>query len=216
MNVILVGKGNLAKAFQDYSLKHQDFKILDMIDEKMEIKEYQNVEAIIDFSSPEAILISLNLAAKYNVPLIIGTTNHSQDQEEIIKEMSKKMVICKDANFSLGFHILRKLKSIIDQVNVDKTTYIIETHQRHKLDKPSGSSKLLKTNNEDIYSLRGSSINGEHEIRVFFENEEISIKHLVHSRLAFVDGVIKIISLIKNKEPGLYSYESFVKEIYGN
>lgn len=216
MNVILIGKGNLAKAFQEYSLSHQDFKILDMIDEKMEVKDYQNVNAVIDFSSPEAILVSLNLATKYDVPLIIGTTNYAKEQEDLIKEISKKIVICKDANFSLGFHILKKFKSLIDQINVDKTTYIIETHQKHKLDKPSGSSKLLKLNDEKIFSLRGSSINGEHEIRVFLENEEISIKHQVHSRIAFVDGVIRILSLLCDKEPGLYTYESFVEEIYGN
>ena len=215
MNVIIIGKGNLGKAFLEYSQSHFDFVIEDIIDESSQIKEYEKVDAIIDFSAPEAILISIHLALKYDVPLIIGTTSYNKDQLELIKDYASDLRICKDANFSIGFHILKTLKTMIDKIDVSHDEYIIETHQKYKKDKPSGSSKVLTQKEDEIISLRGGTVNGEHEIRVFFDNEELSLKHSIHSRQAFVDGVIKVIPYLTKAKNGLYSFDSFRKEIYG-
>ena len=216
MNVLLIGKGNLAKAFLDYEKKNKDFKILECIDEYTSIQEYSNVDVIIDFSYKDAITTSLSLALKYNVPLIIGTTNYNKEQISLIKKTSKKIPICLESNYSLGFHLLKKFDEYISNLNIDKDSYVIETHQKFKKDKPSGSSKELKVKENNIFSLRGSSINGEHILRIFFENEELEIKHLIHSRLAFVNGVIKIIDIIKNKQKGLFNYDNLWEEIVKN
>lgn len=215
MNAIIIGKGNLGKAFYDYSLKHPDFKILDMIDESLQIKEYSNVDVIIDFSSPSALLTSLSLALKYKAMLVIGTTAYNSQQENLIKEKSQELRIVKDPNFSLGLHLLEYFKSILDKSGLIENEYVIEAHHKYKKDVPSGSSFLLSKEIKNIYSLRGGSLFGEHTLRVFLANEELELTHRIHSRLSFVLGVIKILPYLKNKANGIYSFNSFRKEIYG-
>ncbi len=212
MNVILIGNGNLSHAFKEYATNNSSFNIVDIIDEKQDVKNYKSVDVIIDFSYKDAILTSLNLALKYNATLIIGTTNYNVEQINLIKQLSSKIKIGMSNNFSIGFYLTKLINKLLENTNLFKDKYVIETHQKLKKDKPSGSSLEL-ANKEDIISLRGSSINGEHEIRYFFDNEEIEVKHLIHSRRAFVDGVIKMISYLKDKPNGLYSFEDYMKEI---
>lgn len=214
MNAIIVGNGNLARAFENYALTSNEFNVLDFIDEKNQVGEYENVDAVIDFSSPDAILISLNLAMKYHVPLIIGTTGYNTLQVDLIKEYSKENIICIDANYSRGFNILKKINAYIDSLNLSNSKYVIETHQKYKKDNPSGSSKLLCNNNENIFSLRGGASCGEHQIRILLENEELILTHKINSRFAFVEGVIKAFEFVKNKENGLYSCDDFWENLH--
>lgn len=213
MNVILIGNSFLGSEFKNYFLDSSLYKLLDVYDSKTKIKEYDKVDVIIDFSSPKALNTTLYLAKKYHSKLIIGTTSYSEKDIELIKKASKIIPISLDNNYSMGFQILKMFKRNLDKLNIDYDAYLIETHQKNKKDKPSGSSKDLLPLKE-IFSLRGSNISGEHDLKILFENEILDIKHLIISRRTFVFGVLKMIDFLKNKQYGLFHMEDLLKEYY--
>ncbi|MEO0153712.1 MAG: hypothetical protein ABIL24_08465, partial [candidate division WOR-3 bacterium] len=70
---------------------------------------YKNADILIEFTNSQAnfehIKIVLNEPRKY----IIGTTGFSQEQLELIKELSKKTAVFLSYNFSYGLNVLLKI-----------------------------------------------------------------------------------------------------------
>lgn len=156
-----------------------------------------NLDLVIDVASGTSSLCSAEYCLKKRIPLIIGATGQTSEENRRIEEISKFIKIIKKSNFSVGFELL---KDFIDRVLIEKpeNISIIEKHHIHKKDSPSGTALELKNYIEKkflkkvhIYSIREGDIKGEHVIILKLKNEEIVIKHNVFSRDAFVDGVIK-------------------------
>lgn len=211
MNILLIGNGKMGKEIKKY-FKNSPYKIVDSLSiYKKKYKKNLPLDYIIDFSSPEALNISLKYALLYKIPLIIGTTNYSIDELERIKNAAKKIPICLDSNYSIVFKKFKKIKEFLSNDNLKKNEYIIETHHANKLDSPSGTAKSISNSNSTIYSLRGANFFGIHEIRFLYEFEEISIKHTSNSRSIFVNGVELVLKNINSYSPGFYSLDDFLK-----
>lgn len=211
MNILLVGNGKMGASLKK-TLKGKH-KIIDTLHLHHKIYKKQDyIDVIIDFSSPKGIDTSLKYALLYKVPLIIGTTGLNIDEINRIKTASKKIPICLDSNYSIIFLKFKNLVSYFDNDKhlIDK--YVIETHHQDKKDFPSGSSLKLTNNKNNIYSFRGASFFGEHEVRLLFENEQIILKHTANNRDIFSLGVITVLEKITHYKNGLYSLKDFIKE----
>ena len=156
-----------------------------------------NLDLVIDVASGTSSLCSAEYCLKKRIPLIIGATGQTSEENRRIDEISKFIKIIKKSNFSVGFELL---KDFIDRILIEKpeNISIIEKHHINKKDSPSGTALELKNHiekkflkNVHIYSIREGDIKGEHVIILKLKNEEIVIKHNVFSRDAFVDGIVK-------------------------
>ena len=98
MKILLIGKGRMSIEFK----KLYSNEIVDNFSSKEEFKDYDNLDGVIDFSYPELSISSASYCLKHHIPLVIGTTNLTDKQLQIIKDVSKKIPICVDSNFSLG------------------------------------------------------------------------------------------------------------------
>ena len=67
---------------------------------------------IIDFTVPKCTLEILRIAAKERKRVVIGTTGFSKNEENLIKNFSKKIPILKAGNMSLGVDLLIFLTEI--------------------------------------------------------------------------------------------------------
>ena len=54
---------------------------------------------------------------------------------------------------------------------------------------------------------------GEHNLRFFAEDEEITITHKITSRDVFAKGILLAIDFLKNKDNGFYTMEDIINEI---
>ncbi len=214
MNILLIGNGKMKEAICNY-IKDKNIFIADVLYKKhLTYKKKYDIDAIIDFSSPEALPLSIKYQNRFKCPLIIGTTNYNMDELKIIKENSKLFPIGMDSNFSKVFHLFNKLNKLVSNYDIDKKKYIIETHHNGKSLKPSGSSLLLNDENTQIFSLRGGNNVGKHEVIYLFENEEIYLTHQAFSKEIFVEGAFELLNYIKGKKCGLFSYSDYIKVKY--
>ena len=104
----------------------------------------ENVDVIIDFSSPKVIREELGWAVKNKVPAVLASTGYSADDLKFIDECSEKIAIFRTANFSLGVNLLVKLvrqAALVLGENFD--IEIIEKHHNKKADAPSGTALML-------------------------------------------------------------------------
>ena len=197
----------------------------------------EDVDVIIDFSSPDLTLSILNYAKSKNIPMVIGTTGFNDSQLEIIDEYAKYIPIFRSSNMSYEINlicdILLNYANKIGHCDVE----IIETHHRNKIDSPSGTaimlantinnsynnslnyvygrqlSKQKRTNNEiGIHSVRGGTEMGKHTVLFLGDNESIEITHNVTSRSVFAKGALKAAKFILNKEKGIYNMKDLIEE----
>ena len=172
----------------------------------------EEADVIIDVSSPLACAQTLT----FKKPLVIGTTGHTPENKELIKQASLSTPILFSPNFSLGMTACLEAVSLLAlQLKSFCTTTITETHHIHKKDTPSGTALALAeaidpTNPPPIQSIRKEEIMGEHTISFSSQGETITLKHEVHSREAFARGALKAAQFLIHQKPGLYSMKDIL------
>lgn len=161
-----------------------------------------DVDLVVDFASHESSINSARFCFKKNIPLIIGSTGQTDDENKEIEEISKHITILKRANFSKGIDVLKRFIENVLLLFPDKFE-IIEKHHKNKKDAPSGTAKELENFISErfdgeikISSIREGEEMGEHTIIAYCSNEKLTISHNVYSRNAFVLGVIKEIKYL--------------------
>ena len=99
---------------------------------------------IIDFTVPRCTLEVLKIAVKERKKVIIGTTGFTKNQEQMIKNFSKKIPILKAGNMSLGVNLLMYLTEIASKSLGKKfLSKVYEVHHKNKIDYPSGTALML-------------------------------------------------------------------------
>ncbi len=193
-------------------------------------------DCVIDFSRPEAVITTVEIARKFLKPAVIATTGLSDAQTAAVTELSKEVPVFLSGNMSVGVHVLRSLvaeavKKLFGSFDVE----IIERHHNEKQDAPSGTAKMLENtigeasdnkanflygryggdckrvkNDVTVHSVRGGTIVGEHEV-IFAGNDEIiEIKHTALSRIIFADGALKAAEFLQGKKSGLYQMKDIM------
>ena len=192
-------------------------------------------EGIIDFSHFSLLEKVLESAIEKNVPLLVATTGHSEEQLKKITQAADKIPLIKATNTSVGVTVLNEIVAYATKLLQGFDIEIIEKHHNRKIDAPSGTANtLLEIINENLkeeydtvygreghskrkekeigmHSIRGGNIVGEHSV-IFAKNDEIiEIKHEALSRKIFSDGSVKAINYLKGKKPGMYT----MKDVLG-
>ena len=233
------------KNFQVVSLcDHKDSesigKIIDGIEVLPDLENFlQNVDIVIDFTTPNATLELLKkLSNKKLVGLVTGTTGYDENQVAKFNSYSKGLKVLKASNMSYGINLLQKIcEELSSKIGVDADIEILETHHKHKLDAPSGTalsignaikkgrdkiekSKFIyrgidfnkKRDKGDIgfSAIRGGDIIGDHSVHFFLNGERLEISHKATDRKVFSIGALRAAEWLKKQEPGLYSLADMV------
>lgn len=191
-----------------------------------------NVQAdvLIDFSFHTATKKLLEDAIEKQLPCVIATTGHTEEEKSFIYEASKKIPVFFTANYSLGVAVTAKL--VKDAVSlIDGDIEIIETHHNRKVDAPSGTALMLansilevkpelkikagrvgnckrEQNEIGIQSIRMGNVVGIHEVMINTGNETLTIRHEAHARSLFANGAITAAEYLIGKPAGLYDMKS--------
>ena len=190
---------------------------------------FEQAQAVIDFTTPGALLDHAPLAARHHTALIVGTTGLEQTHRQALSEAAQQVPVVYAANMSLGVSVLI---SVIEQVTRALGSQfdieILEMHHRHKRDAPSGTalafgqtaaqargvaledvqcvhSGVRPENGIGFASLRGGDVVGEHTIMFCGPGEQIALTHKSSGRHVFAIGAITAALWTEKKPPGLYS-----------
>ena len=187
-------------------------------------------DVLIDFSFHTATKQLLLDAIELNLPCVIATTGHTDEEKAFIKEASTKIPVFYSANYSLGVALTAKL--VREAVSsIDGDIEIIETHHNRKVDAPSGTALMLanairevkpnltvncgrngnckrQENEIGISSIRCGNVVGIHEVMINTGNETLTIKHEAHARSLFANGAICAADYLIGKPAGLYDMKS--------
>ena len=192
----------------------------------------EEADVCIDFSSALAVDGILDYCTKKKLPLVLCTTGLSNEQLENVKKSSETIAILRSANMSIGVNLLLKLVAQATKALENKgfDIEIVEKHHNRKLDAPSGTAlALADAVNEaaessydyifsrserrekrpateiGIFSVRGGSIVGEHDVIFAGEDEVITLSHSAYSRSIFAKGAVEAAKFLYNKKAGVYS-----------
>jgi 4-hydroxy-tetrahydrodipicolinate reductase len=194
---------------------------------------FRKTDVIIDFTIPKCTLEILEIASRLRKRVVIGTTGFNKNQENKIKQYSKKIPILKAGNMSLGVNLLMYLVEITSRsLGNEYLTKIFEAHHKYKKDFPSGTALMLGKGvadgkNKNLYdligkkflnkksfpygkkinfnSIRKGEIIGEHEVKFSSGKEIITLNHEAFDRALYSDGALAASKWLMKKKPGLYS-----------
>jgi 4-hydroxy-tetrahydrodipicolinate reductase len=181
----------------------------------------QQVDVVIDFTTPHAVIANIIRCAEAGVPLVVGTTGWQQHLEkvrELIKE--RKTALLYGSNFSVGVNLFFKaIRALAPATAKGYRANIVEKHHVHKKDKPSGTAatiqKILESNgaqNIEIASLREGDTVGMHLVVLDSPNDTILLTHDAKSRMAFAEGAVRAAEWIKGRT-GFYEFPEIVDEL---
>jgi 4-hydroxy-tetrahydrodipicolinate reductase len=190
------------------------------------------VDAILDFTTPEATIEFAGLAANARIVHVIGTTGLSETAERAIEAAARHAVIVKAGNMSLGVNLLVALaRKVAQALDEDYDIEIVEMHHRHKVDAPSGTALMLgraaaegrgidlsthsvrvrdghtgerRRGDIGFAALRGGNVVGDHTVVFAGEGERIELTHRATDRGIFARGAVRAALWGRSKEPGLY------------
>ena len=100
-------------------------------------------DAIIDFSTPEASLALQRLLGERRLPVVIGTTGFTAEQQQKIDGFARSRPIMAGVNFALGFGAFAKSAIALAAAHPGAFVTIDETYHQRKKRVPSGTTLLL-------------------------------------------------------------------------
>lgn len=190
-------------------------------------------DCIIDFSNHAGTAELMKYAVEKNLPVVIATTGHTEDELDLIREAAKCVPVFYSGNMSLGIALLTELARTAAKMFPDADVEIVESHHNQKLDVPSGTALLLANRIREarteatllvgrhengkrtaaeigIHSLRYGNEVGTHEIIISTGRETLTLKHEAENRALFADGALSAATFLCGKAPGMYNMQDIV------
>ena len=171
------------------------------------------VDALVDFSTPDAALQRLEECVRTKTPAVICTTGFTPAQQAKIPEAAKSIPVVFSSNMSVGVNLLfKKVPEIAKILGPSYDIDIVETHHRFKKDAPSGTAKTLAERIEaatgrkpNVHSVRSGDVVGDHRVIFGTLGDSIEIVHRASTRDIFAKGSIEAAKWASKASPGLYT-----------
>jgi 4-hydroxy-tetrahydrodipicolinate reductase len=192
-------------------------------------------DALIDFSTPEATLQSVEFCVPAGRRLVIGTTGFDAAGLARIQAAAARIPILMAPNMSVGVNVCFKLIELAAAVLADEVDIeVIEAHHRDKVDAPSGTAvhigeilaRALKRDLDKVAiygrqgitgardretigfsTVRGGDIVGDHTVLFAGHGERIEITHRAHSRMNFAQGALRAARYLAGQPCGLFDMQ---------
>jgi 4-hydroxy-tetrahydrodipicolinate reductase len=184
-------------------------------------------DVVIDFTVASAAVANVQMAARNNCALIVGTTGFTTEQRaEMEKAIHGHVPAVISSNFSIGVNIFWQLVRESAKLLKDYDIEVIEAHHRAKKDAPSGTAKTIlqiieeeagardkmygregmteRKNEIGVHVIRGGDIVGDHKVMYSKNFETIELSHRAYDRSVFASGALVAARWVVGKKPGIY------------
>jgi 4-hydroxy-tetrahydrodipicolinate reductase len=188
---------------------------------------------LVEFTTPEATLEHLRVAAAQGARAVIGTTGLDPTQQRELKTLAGRAAVVYSPNMSVGVNVAFRILALMARaLGDDYDIEITEIHHRMKKDAPSGTAVEMAaviaealgrdlgtvgvygrhglvgergSKEIGVHALRGGDIAGEHTVVFAAAGERLELTHRAHTRDTFARGALRAIRFAGSARPGLYS-----------
>ncbi len=191
-----------------------------------------HVDAVIDFSTPDATAAHLAAARAHATPIAIGTTGMAAAEHRMLEEASRDIAIVAAPNMSVGGTLLAALTehaaAILDE---DYDIEVVGFQHRHKVDAPSGTAysvaraaargrgvppDTVGATPRDghtgprppgligMTTIQGGTVTGEHSAIFAGPGERLEFHHKPADRRVYARGAVRSALWLIGRPPGLY------------
>jgi 4-hydroxy-tetrahydrodipicolinate reductase len=235
--IIITGaKGRMGQALIACAKAFRDLEVVARVDQGDDLSSaISKADAVVDFSLHSATPGIVELCAKNNKAVVVGTTGHSDTEKTVIRNWQSVIPIVWASNFSTGvntlFWLTRKAAEILGPAF---DLEVVEMHHRMKKDAPSGTAKTLveiladvrklqmdkaarhgrdgivgeRTTSEiGIHSIRGGDVVGDHTVIFANAGERLELTHKASSRDTFANGALRAVLWVVKQKPGIYDMQ---------
>ncbi len=190
---------------------------------------------LVEFTTPEATVEHLRVAAAQGARAVVGTTGLSAAQLDEVKGLAAQTAVLLSPNMSVGVNLAFRLLALMARALGDEyDVEITEIHHRTKKDAPSGTALRMAeviaealgrdlrevgvygrrgltgergAREIGIHALRGGDVVGEHTVVFATPGERLELTHRAHSRDTFARGALRAVRFVAGAAPGLYSMQ---------
>jgi 4-hydroxy-tetrahydrodipicolinate reductase len=156
-------------------------------------------EAMVDFTTPDAVAGNLQAAVDAGVPSVVGTTGW-----DVQPFADAPVAVFYAPNFAIGAVLMMRFAA--EAARHLERAEIVELHHSAKLDAPSGTAKLTAERmggGVPIHSVRLPGLNAHQEVILGGPGQTLSIRHDALSREAYTPGVLLALEKLPTLPPGL-------------
>ena len=192
-------------------------------------------DVVIDFTSHEASLRHLEIAAAHSRAMVIGSTGFTADELKKASEFARRASCVLSPNMSVGVNVMLKVLAYVAGIlGDDYDVEIMEVHHHLKKDAPSGTAMKMaeivaaslgrdldkvgvfsrhgiigpRSKTEiGVQTLRAGDIVGDHTVMFGGNGERLEFIHRAHSRDNFAQGAIRAAKWVVGQKPGLYDMQ---------
>jgi 4-hydroxy-tetrahydrodipicolinate reductase len=163
-------------------------------------KRLENVDSVIDFTTPHAVLLNMDACLAAKKSMVVGTTGWYEELpriREIVAQNGTGFLF--GANFSIGVNVLYEIaQTAAAALRHHYFGQIFERHHVHKKDAPSGTAIALQQAIQlssgaqlEITSFREGDVVGMHELVLDSPHDTIYVCHDAKSRRGFAEGALR-------------------------
>lgn len=189
-----------------------------------------DLDALIDFTVPEATVEHAAVAAETAVPLVVGTTGFDDDGLAALADAAREIPVLRASNFAKGVHALRDIVQAGVEALPEYDIELTETHHNGKRDAPSGTALTLLDDIDDargttldrthgregeherapaevgVHVRRAGNVRGEHEVLLAGNDEVVTLTHRAESRRVFAAGAVDAAEALAGRPAGEYDF----------
>jgi 4-hydroxy-tetrahydrodipicolinate reductase len=187
-----------------------------------EALEVGNVDVVVDFTTPAAVLENVLACVRHGVPVVVGTTGLTgADLAEIDREIeSYDVPVLVAPNFAMGAVLMMRFAR--QAAEHFRACEIVELHHDRKLDAPSGTSRLTRLQVDEawraagferevpIHSVRLPGLVAHQEVIFGAAGEILTIRHDSLSRESFMPGVLLAVKRIRGLQGLIVGLENIL------
>jgi 4-hydroxy-tetrahydrodipicolinate reductase len=192
VNVALYGRTGKVGSVLAPALEAAGHKLVDL----------DGAEAMVDFTTPEAVVDNVKAALEVGIPAIVGTTGwEPQALDGLAKQRGVQLFVA--PNFAIGAVLMMRLAE--NAARYLPRTEIVELHGEAKKDAPSGTAKATaeRLGGAQIHSVRLPGLVAHQEVLLGGEGQLLTIRHDAFSREAYVPGVLLALERLHTLPAGL-------------
>ena len=177
-------------------------------------------DAIIDFTTPEAVVPNLRACLSTGAHVVVGTTgwhHHLKEMRALAERRNAGLLY--GSNFSIGVQALYKIAHEMAKAAPGYAFKITETHHTDKKDAPSGTALSLKLAlesanphlNVPIESQREGDSVGIHVVEARTADDLIELRHESFTRRGFAEGAVRAAEWIATRT-GVFEFRDVYEQ----
>ncbi len=226
MNLLILGRGKTGSLVAEVARDRRHHVRVLCADENLNARALtatflSEVDAVIDFTSPSAVIANAEACISGGKSMVVGTTGW-YDQAPPLREkvLAARTGFLYGPNFSIGMNLFFEVvQASAPALSFEYSGQIFERHHAQKKDAPSGTAitlqKILRETGRqelEITSFREGDVVGMHEIVFNSQNDRIYLCHDSKSRRGFAEGAVRGAEWLAGKQ-GFFEFREIWKQL---